>query len=797
MKKYLLLAALALGGWELVYTCGGWDSPYTHYAFLDHKSLVDSNAINIMRSVNAFPVRDLPFFITVYDWEREIPDPNISAWQSELGNKVAMEDLSHVIYSMKLDKLEKVQGLVQKGRQVKDSDYYSEEDWYSKPSPWVNSWTKADLPYIDYLILAKQCEVYANANDYYGSWDPDWKDPRKDVKKMKLLAETAERQWERMGKGSAFLRQRYALQALRMWRYSGDAKRALAAYDKMFGDKAQTAYNYVDYLALEHKAGLLYELKRPAEGAYLFAQLFELVPYRRQGNLMSFQVHNQKDWQATLKLCQNKDEQALLYTLRGIRPNGYALEEMREIAKLDPQSKYLDWLRLVQLNRLEVLNFNQSTWAKAENLENVPKAAEMEALLALCQEVRPKLPAARQPSWQITEAMLLIGLRRQAEAELLLKPLLQHPQWGKQARLLSFLSKVNGLERLNEAEETFLAERFLKEPEFFEHPQVHAYMMQRMEQVYLKQNEQTKAFLCRHTIANLRNTGDAILLKEVEKAVIQLPKSSLLKLIFFKQGDTESIMDELKSVRSDYHLQRGQWDEAIQQASQIRVQYWNRPEEKNRGYSGQVFTLYNWYYFNGNQPEVSAADKALLKKHGLEGVNSRLALLKGLKKLAEGARGQGEEAAEQAYLLGCALNNLGPYGVHRQLMYSRTEPSAYWSPSNQDTSKRGIDPTWGGWGDEPLFYQPKLAETLFEQTLRGSKNQELRARACFAAAQAQQFRYYLEETEVSYYSYNDVPVAQRPAKYRTYFKRLQTEFAGTQFEQEIIRECSYYNDFIN
>src|SRR5690606_26164821 len=126
---------------------------------------------------------------------------------------------------------------------------------------------------IDYLIYAKKCEQYANAEMYYWEEDPF---PDRDTEAMEELIKEGIASYEK--ESDTLLKQRYAYQFMRMARYKEEYERATQLFDQYI--EPLRPKNYIYYRALEQKAGAM---KKTGDdrAAYLFSLVFDHAVDRR------------------------------------------------------------------------------------------------------------------------------------------------------------------------------------------------------------------------------------------------------------------------------------------------------------------------------------------------------------------------------------------------------------------------------------------------------------------------------------------------------------------------------------
>jgi hypothetical protein len=86
----------------------------------------------------------------------------------------------------------------------------------------------------------------------------------------------------------------------------------------------------------------------------------------------------------------------------------------------------------------------------------------------------------------------------------------------------------------------------------------------------------------------------------------------------------------------------------------------------------------------------------------------------------------------------------------------------------------------------PFMYCDQGLE-YYQKAMELSKDKEFRAKCCFMAAKAEQNAFFIN----------------KPAKYMgdfragNYFHLLKGSFHDTQYYQEVINECGYFNTFVN
>jgi hypothetical protein len=138
---------------------------------------------------------------------------------------------------------------------------------------------------------------------------------------------------------------------------------------------------------------------------------------------------------------------------------------------------------------------------------------------------------------------------------------------------------------------------------------------------------------------------------------------------------------------------------------------------------------------------------------------TKVSFAEGMLDLSRRAQGRGEDAALASFELANGLYNMSFYGNARDVY---------------DTSRLNLSPRWEYAPSVSPAVRTDLAEKYYLQAAALSSDRELKTKATFMAAKAEQTRS------------ND----------RTHFRTLQQSYSNTAYYQEIIRECGYFRSFL-
>jgi hypothetical protein len=247
---------------------------------------------------------------------------------------------------------------------------------------------------IDYLIFAKHCEPYVIHSD-------PWESSQRDTFAMQSLIDEGLDVFLKIK--SNYIRLRYAYQLVRMAHYKKNYRQVLELYDYLM-PKTDPVESILKYWILGHKAGALKSLGNRVEAAYLFSQIFDHCPSKRESAFRSFYIHSDEEWDQCLEMCQSDREKAALYALRANAKNSIAAEAMEKIYELDPTNEHLEILLVKEIRELErdLLGLKFNDKAK-QNLQfhNLPRKSAGQYLVSLqafvlkCIDEKKVIPCGR------------------------------------------------------------------------------------------------------------------------------------------------------------------------------------------------------------------------------------------------------------------------------------------------------------------------------------------------------------------------------------------------------------------
>ncbi|MCU0444557.1 MAG: LysM peptidoglycan-binding domain-containing protein [Microscillaceae bacterium] len=602
-----------------------------------------------------------------------------------------------------------------------------------------------------------------------------------------------------------FIRLRYAFQAIRAAHYTRLYERCIQLYDQLVVPLPEVN-SIIKYWALEHKGGAYKGLQQNAEANLCFAQVFDKCPTRRFSAYQSFWVDSDKDWQKMLKLCQTNAEKSALYLLRAVDPYSNALEEMKNIYQIEPQSEKLNALLIREINKLEFdllksnLDKNLFFPKKYQGIE--PSQAysyliDLKAFIAQCvQEKKTLQPDLWQLAFYYTD--VLAGNKDKARQNFRkLAQKTKNPELARQAQLLDLLLEISQLTKINLKIEDKIWQKIQKfekphprayYPKFSTQSEIFAELLEFAKRSFNRlypTAEQGKILLTTPTFTwrelqlNYSFAQVNPLLSLVEKKT----KTGFEKYLLKQIGETEEIQKaRLYELQGTLYLSDNQ--ELMALASFQKIP---QPATYLQRFKRNPF--YKIYKRSYDNEDVKKANSLIINK---------IYITQQIIELKQRIAKQPEKRAEAYFQLGNFYFNTTTYGD----FYEVFDPNMS---------------TLGDFGGEYkvwLGYQylsrksrtdTELAKEYFEKAMKeaiGNGEMELAAKSCFGVAECENHQFFKDsgfwETinkQSDYKNYDKKIIKELNLRNQTY-KTMQLYFRDTQYYQEVRQECKYFNEFV-
>ncbi len=722
-------------------------------------------------------------FDRLYDYKWAEPEylyrDNSTEWVDYCSSRASRAEVDSFVYASKLSELESVLNAAKSGKLITGKFKDNTMARYLRDNQ--------DISALEYLVFAKKCEPHTTSS-YYEAWEEA---PPKNLKLMRQLYQEAQKNSEKATK--LVLKLRYAYQAVRLAHYSGDFSQAIGTYDQLIAPLKTESV--VKYWALGNKAGALLSSGRRPEALYLFSVVFEKCPTKRVPMYYSFRPQSDDEWAEVMNLCKNNREKSTLHLIRAINPDAQVVEEMESVYKLEPQSDYLTLLLVREINKLEtnLMNYDFKfefpiPMEYKNDITDDGSQMSSEYLYRFKKYVSGKVADKKVKDlrvWQLAEGYLMyLTGDFQAAAQIMesLESTETNAKTKRQIRTFRYLLKISQLKNLDKTTEENLYMEYLSlgyedvknyenEWEFeYGHKYVYQCMLSNFSRCYKQQGEIGKAFICEKGIKGLfENTNLAVVENALKWAT--RPSTSFEKHLVEKEFAQAGISgaEVLWDIKGTYYLRKGDLKNAKSAYEQVSESY----RQQASGY----FLL----HFNPFEGFIHDRHDEAEERFGTALDNHKLWLVNKMIELEEEAIRNPQKAAENYFKLGNAWYNMSFFGPGwRALAYYRSgsdlfyfdiDPDDYLTAEQIESQKSS------------LFYDMNPALSLYEKALSQNPNSELGAKIRFGMAKCK-----LNQTYTKNGTVNEL---------NQQYSLLKKSYAGTKYYAEIIRECSYFRNYIN
>ena len=756
-KFFLLLLALSCFNAQFLFAknlCWGGDD-WTNYR-LFHPEIVDLEEYK-------------PFFFSfdrLYDYTWDEPAykyrDNISEWRNYLSGKVAKEEIDSLLYSYSMDDIRQVWMWVKDDTRPRDEKILKNgmaTYLYDHRSEVLISTAN------EYLMYAKRCEPHANWNS-----DPWSETPyTQDIKAMKELILEGEKRSNTAG--DAFLKVRYAFQAIRLAHYMKDYDRCIALYDKLV--EPLKTESIIKYWALGQKGGALKGKGKSAEANYVFAKVFDKCVSKRVSMYLSYKFNTDADWDACMSLCKNNREKTTMFLIRAINPDSKTTEELENIYQLDPQSEYLTLLLTREVNKIESqlmgYDFNFKYPIEVKHDEYASNEEALRYLSKLKAYVSAKIQEGKVKDlgiWKLVEGYLYFLEGDFSNAQKLLSGLsgaMKTNQQKTQLKNFLFLLKVAQINKVDAAVENEIYGEYQKMDFLGEEYKERAIncIQHVFKRAYERQGQKGKAFLCTETNWQLLTNPEISLIDDLLKFAdnARTPFEQYL----LKKIAENSAKDLLLDLKGTYYLRTNQLAEAKSYYKQLSLAYAENDYFLlySNPFNGLIFDCqecaYEKYKDNKKYTKLWAVEKMMEMENAIKTETDQ------------------NKVAENYFLLGNAWYNFSYYGVSwKGLAFYRNSSAAeaYFDENNvlqpdNELTVRDME--------TPLAYYKKAAAA--------TSDREMKAKCAFMMAKCAQNQTFSGKKDEF-------------AGRNKFFAELKNNYSNTQYYKEVLKECSYFQFYV-
>ncbi|WP_338874591.1 hypothetical protein WBJ53_03135 [Spirosoma sp. SC4-14] len=729
-------------------------------------------------------------------------DVNLKAWVAYAGGGVSTEVAAKVIY----------------------------EGDKSAENAFIAQLSRMHEPALAYIQLARKVERASGGGDI---WSPV---PADTAALKKLLVEA---QTGYAAAPDAFLKERYAYQAVKLADQTGDYANALSLYDKLVVPLATKTY--ISDWALCRHAGAALSEGDTARAIYEFAQVFDRCPSRREQAEASLRIYGLRFRDSALTFAHTDQEKAAVYALCAIQPKQDALPLLESLVALAPQNPLVELTMAREINRNEYYFLSDQNpiygYDEASRHDSVAFETRRKTSASYADQLRDfALGAAtneklNDPAFWYTAAAYLaylskdyadaqatldkaamattsnVDLKKQIALQrmLLLAAQTETITAKTESQLIGYLEEFGNTEnfRFNNAFVTVcgqFADLYRKEANDAKSEGWFSSCSRPKTDVG-KEASMAKSFLLTMlTSSQLNRSGAYVNINTDQLAIEDSTSASTVKqVVAFAQQTNPTDFDKrllkltgfdlsyLHTLLGRRWLAEQRYQEAAEAFAKVPDTVWHN----------EPFTT----YFTQNPFRLPPIGEATASANPYTPVQFAQRMAQLQKQLQDA---KGEDAAKLYYELGCGAYNISWFG-NAWLLVKRSWSSAELVGSLYGTTKPGELDRAGRQLMHDPYYSTAPAKAFFEQAMKATKKPELAARACFMAARCEQneltIRLAVEEVKRGYADYDEkkwetMTRKLRREQYGHFLAQLASTYRQTRFQHEMLRECATYADYV-
>ena len=703
---------------------------------------------------------DITFYGICFDTQHtaRFNDDVVNDWYSFLNGKMAKENIDLLLLSNDTE------------NDLEELNNYFEN---KTKSAAVNKWiSRADLndqsvrAFIKFTHIAKQIDKFAApVMDDYG-WNYVSARTSGDGIPQPLLDALAQKY---NSASDPFLKNRYWFQNLKALFYANKANE----FEDFFGKtKGKEPKNTLYYRALGYLAAFRYEKGDYKKANLLYADIFDKAPALRTVATNSFHLESEEEWAKNLQMATTKDEKIALWTILG-----YFKDEeraIREIYKLNPNSKHLELLLTRLINKKELNSKN-----RLFQLDMTSGKMVDEQLFKTITQIAGENKTSNPYLWHLAAGYINTWEGKytsakkyfdQAEKEIpKAKPLA-----ADQLRLLRLLNDLNAIKAIKGNN----VEQLISELTWLYNIKDNAPENLRY-QCAVKQSREYLATM----YANDNNILYAQLLNDKDVFYTQPHNMDMMIEFLLKKNKSpfEKLLDSLYPISTYdlYHYKAvvATFDDNLDDA----INYMQKSEDLGKT------ELYG-NPFNGFIKDCHDCEHARRQPAKYSSL-SLLLKMKEMKQLLE----QNNDAYNNSLLLGNAYYNLTFYGNAR--LFSVSKLTGETVPSMPDFI--------------PCFAQKMLtncamAKKYYQKAAVAAQDDEQRAKIAYLISKCERNEYYnkhytfgLCDQPEQFNYYSDSFNAKSFSYAWGGFTELKEKYTHTQYYKDVIEECEYFANYAN
>ncbi|TAJ15015.1 hypothetical protein DMA11_03560 [Marinilabiliaceae bacterium JC017] len=732
--RNLALFLISLIGYQNLQACGGWEDYDTYFRLFNPGYMLPDNQFGPI-TYSDEPWSNINSWFT---FEAQHED-NITCWKKHFPVSFSSKSIQDFIYTIEVEQLE------------------AAREGHGNSSNQVLNWVKKNDPEtLTYLLFARSCENHCNIEPYY-YWEEK---EEKDVPSMNQLIETGTKQYKQCT--NAFLKQRYGFQLVKLMRYAGQYDQCL----NFWKQELQTSKNknLIWYWTLDHIAGVQLLLGNQTEGWKNFITVFQNCPSKRYSSYYSIKIDSDEAWNNLYNACETTGQKETMHFIRGSHLGSIALSDVKAIYELNPKSAYLPALISREINKMESILLQNDPDDNAYYQLYYNQNVINEEIMTYAEDFRQFLSQAitdtkinKPDFWKISAAYLSFLTQKPDNSYALLGTLSNNLSAGftnqisilKNVLLLTNKNK-NALARQNELKEIWNVEVKDFAYFFFQHPS----------------NKLPFPLASGKRMYNLRTQLDT---KSLE-ALVDLTENHTQLTWFANYMLEDHFLPKANSQEQAYNLDY--LNEMLgtsylaDEETEKAIEAFSRLSESFKAQNEDFYLDYNPFNSVMNDRDRSSLNA---KPY------SKLKFAKTLHTI-EQVVDAGNPTAMDLFLLGNAFYNSTYFGF-------AWDAKAYYHSGSYYTG----------------VFDCYMARSYYTEAAQVAEDREMQAKCYYMAAKANQNLYYTDKVSGKEYYWiqpdNQDSIAAKGN--RAEFEILQNNYQGTEFYNDLIEECKYFDFYIN
>ncbi|KDN55139.1 hypothetical protein [Flavobacterium seoulense] len=753
-KLFLVFSSVLLLAYSVIYACGGgdWFEDWYYNSNFTPEIFVDKSYSPLFLSGEVF-------YKIGFDTEHNsrFNDEITADWEKYLSGSMNAETVKFFLVDQSVKDIEELNAFY-----VSKKENESSKKW----TKIFNLKDKRNKAFLNFLFLAKQVEKASVGEEYWG-YDPVQVKVFSDSKTLTALEK------EYKTTSDSFLKNRYWFQTLKAYFYNANKEKTIDFFTKT---EASVPKNTLYYRALSYVAGLYHKEKEYAKSNYLYSQVFDHCPAMRVVAAYSFHPQDESDWNQSLALAKTNKEKAALWAI-----HGYYKDEETAIAKifeLDPSSEHLNYLltRLInnQENKTE-LNYKDKSVAENKKLQ---KAKLDQSTFNLVTKIAASNATNEPYLWNIALGYLQTLNGNYAKADeiydVVEAKLPKTELASNQLRLLRFVNNLNKITLINPASEKTILKDLnwlynelpKKNLEDFRYYNASNWSKTYLSSLYKAQKKVVMTELFSHT--NYDYTGKENSFYDNSQN-LQAMKDFLLK----------SDKTEMEKIaQSVYGLKLR--DISVFQA--VKATFANKIPEAIV-FMKETDSLQNQVLlgnpFNGNIKDCHDCEHAAYQKRKF----TQLQFLTLIQEMQDKVT-KNEDLYNNNLLLGNAFYNISHFGNART--FYEVNILGY-----------GSSPTYFRESIKRMIVDCSVSKMYYQKALAAAVTKEQKAKCIYLLAKCERNDFYNERYYFKNKDYWEFYGDKLNFLAWNGFQLLKNEYSDTKYYQDVIRECGYFNSYIN